>query len=154
MIPVARSARTSLTKQAAARGRTQKSVDSVRCVEETCAKRYTAPSATQRPELHCAQRYTARSVEQCAPLYSPPLLALHSAQHFTAPSTTPVPHTHLRAHETRHDLVCRLLPEKKKRPLRFISSPTHARPPRIRVTILCTPPRFPLFPFTPLRTSH
>src|SRR5665648_1108152 len=28
--------------------------------------------------------------------------------------TTPVSYTHLRAHETRHDLVCRLLLEKKK----------------------------------------
>src|SRR5450756_1436049 len=27
--------------------------------------------------------------------------------------TTPVSYTHLRAHETRHDLVCRLLLEKK-----------------------------------------
>src|SRR5450756_2791206 len=29
--------------------------------------------------------------------------------------TTPVSYTHLRAHETRHDLVCRLLLEKKKK---------------------------------------
>ena len=29
---------------------------------------------------------------------------------------SPVSYTHLRAHETRHDLVCRLLLEKKKRP--------------------------------------
>ncbi len=28
----------------------------------------------------------------------------------------PVSYTHLRAHETRHDLVCRLLLEKKKLP--------------------------------------
>src|SRR5450759_5502494 len=28
----------------------------------------------------------------------------------------PVSYTHLRAHETRHDLVCRLLLEKKKKP--------------------------------------
>src|SRR5659263_731580 len=31
------------------------------------------------------------------------------------PFTTPVSYTHLRAHETRHDLVCRLLLEKKKK---------------------------------------
>src|SRR5450759_833466 len=30
-------------------------------------------------------------------------------------STIPVSYTHLRAHETRHDLVCRLLLEKKKK---------------------------------------
>src|SRR5428012_22402 len=29
--------------------------------------------------------------------------------------TAPVSYTHLRAHETRHDLVCRLLLEKKKK---------------------------------------
>src|SRR5665648_1128912 len=32
----------------------------------------------------------------------------------TSISNTPVSYTHLRAHETRHDLVCRLLLEKKK----------------------------------------
>ena len=32
----------------------------------------------------------------------------------TANGTEPVSYTHLRAHETRHDLVCRLLLEKKK----------------------------------------
>src|SRR5450756_2226244 len=31
------------------------------------------------------------------------------------PEYTPVSYTHLRAHETRHDLVCRLLLEKKKK---------------------------------------
>ena len=30
-------------------------------------------------------------------------------------SLEPVSYTHLRAHETRHDLVCRLLLEKKKK---------------------------------------
>ena len=30
-------------------------------------------------------------------------------------AVTPVSYTHLRAHETRHDLVCRLLLEKKKK---------------------------------------
>src|SRR5450756_2755609 len=30
------------------------------------------------------------------------------------PIAAPVSYTHLRAHETRHDLVCRLLLEKKK----------------------------------------
>src|SRR5450756_2913716 len=32
----------------------------------------------------------------------------------STPSLWPVSYTHLRAHETRHDLVCRLLLEKKK----------------------------------------
>src|SRR5450756_1398550 len=33
----------------------------------------------------------------------------------TSPLAMPVSYTHLRAHETRHDLVCRLLLEKKKK---------------------------------------
>ena len=33
---------------------------------------------------------------------------------YGAPGHQPVSYTHLRAHETRHDLVCRLLLEKKK----------------------------------------
>ena len=39
------------------------------------------------------------------------------------PPTWPVSYTHLRAHETRHDLVCRLLLEKKK----ISGSYTHLR---------------------------
>src|SRR5450756_2366026 len=38
-----------------------------------------------------------------------------SADARLAPDFTPVSYTHLRAHETRHDLVCRLLLEKKKK---------------------------------------
>src|SRR5450756_2841300 len=34
---------------------------------------------------------------------------------FVAAIPAPVSYTHLRAHETRHDLVCRLLLEKKKK---------------------------------------
>src|SRR5450759_4951603 len=33
----------------------------------------------------------------------------------SGPNAEPVSYTHLRAHETRHDLVCRLLLEKKKK---------------------------------------
>src|SRR5450756_3226554 len=36
-----------------------------------------------------------------------------TAPHLSSPA--PVSYTHLRAHETRHDLVCRLLLEKKKK---------------------------------------
>src|SRR5450759_1295117 len=35
--------------------------------------------------------------------------------HYTPVDTISVSYTHLRAHETRHDLVCRLLLEKKKK---------------------------------------
>ena len=36
---------------------------------------------------------------------------------------TPVSYTHLRAHETRHDLVCRLLLEKKKMKINHVTVP-------------------------------
>src|SRR5450756_2649291 len=35
-------------------------------------------------------------------------------------TSNPVSYTHLRAHETRHDLVCRLLLEKKKKNKNYI----------------------------------
>src|SRR5665648_801320 len=38
-----------------------------------------------------------------------------SAGHGSMLLYSPVSYTHLRAHETRHDLVCRLLLEKKKK---------------------------------------
>src|SRR5450756_2464077 len=38
----------------------------------------------------------------------------HRRLHVLAPGAVAVSYTHLRAHETRHDLVCRLLLEKKK----------------------------------------
>src|SRR5450756_2741941 len=45
-------------------------------------------------------------------------LAVLEAEELAAdgvPAPGPVSYTHLRAHETRHDLVCRLLLEKKKK---------------------------------------
>ena len=42
------------------------------------------------------------------------VLSMHAPRIIMA-STVSVSYTHLRAHETRHDLVCRLLLEKKKR---------------------------------------
>src|SRR5450756_3155540 len=40
---------------------------------------------------------------------------MHHPSLMPSSSLTPVSYTHLRAHETRHDLVCRLLLEKKKK---------------------------------------
>src|SRR5450756_2615842 len=40
-------------------------------------------------------------------------LPMSAAERSRAMPCTPVSYTHLRAHETRHDLVCRLLLEKK-----------------------------------------
>ena len=40
---------------------------------------------------------------------------VYKATNYYAPQSEPVSYTHLRAHETRHDLVCRLLLEKKKK---------------------------------------
>src|SRR5450759_5768180 len=47
------------------------------------------------------------------PIGSKDLWFCPNAGSSSAPS--PVSYTHLRAHETRHDLVCRLLLEKKKK---------------------------------------
>src|SRR5450756_2948180 len=41
--------------------------------------------------------------------------AIAVAGDVTSEEDVPVSYTHLRAHETRHDLVCRLLLEKKKK---------------------------------------
>src|SRR5450756_2691990 len=43
------------------------------------------------------------------------IMVLSSVSRPTTPASSPVSYTHLRAHETRHDLVCRLLLEKKKK---------------------------------------
>src|SRR5665648_1155911 len=55
-------------------------------------------------------------------LSSPPLFRIgtRSKVHLTqeVQSFIAVSYTHLRAHETRHDLVCRLLLEKKKKNIR------------------------------------
>ena len=46
-----------------------------------------------------------------------PINKLHKAHYvlMNVEAPQPVSYTHLRAHETRHDLVCRLLLEKKKK---------------------------------------
>src|SRR5450759_818473 len=45
---------------------------------------------------------------------APALPGWPAPRRFSPPGRAPVSYTHLRAHETRHDLVCRLLLEKKK----------------------------------------
>src|SRR5450756_500728 len=52
-------------------------------------------------ERYASAPSTTARIENCSPGTSPE-------------NSTPVSYTHLRAHETRHDLVCRLLLEKKK----------------------------------------
>src|SRR5665648_1232186 len=47
-------------------------------------------------------------------LYQSGILKIYSEALPLAITGIPVSYTHLRAHETRHDLVCRLLLEKKK----------------------------------------
>src|SRR5450756_1476475 len=42
------------------------------------------------------------------------IISPHSRRPCCPPPLAPVSYTHLRAHETRHDLVCRLLLDKKK----------------------------------------
>src|SRR5450756_1537066 len=72
------------------------------------------------PALAMAARTTtgeAHTAVEAASRYSTmrsDLASLGFAQRWR-PVPVPVSYTHLRAHETRHDLVCRLLLEKKKK---------------------------------------
>ena len=52
------------------------------------------------------------TVNTLAPL-NPRFISVTYGAGGTTRTLTPVSYTHLRAHETRHDLVCRLLLEKK-----------------------------------------
>eukprot|EP00657_Telonema_sp_P-1_P012591 TRINITY_DN9247_c0_g1_i1.p1 TRINITY_DN9247_c0_g1~~TRINITY_DN9247_c0_g1_i1.p1 ORF type:complete len:203 (-),score=19.80 TRINITY_DN9247_c0_g1_i1:6-614(-) len=51
----------------------------------------------------------------------------HNRWHFSHPSHIPVSYTHLRAHETVLDLVCRLLLEKKKYKKQYSTLKSHDR---------------------------
>src|SRR5665648_980498 len=51
---------------------------------------------------------------QCNDSYSLSVIALKLKEVFGLDDINAVSYTHLRAHETRHDIVCRLLLEKKK----------------------------------------
>ena len=51
--------------------------------------------------------------EECAPVQEQTIPVILDGKDLIA--VAPVSYTHLRAHETRHDLVCRLLLEKKKK---------------------------------------
>ena len=48
------------------------------------------------------------------------VLIRKSTEELIPPTVSSVSYTHLRAHETRHDLVCRLLLEKKKRGTEYL----------------------------------
>src|SRR5450759_2079258 len=71
------------------------------------------PELTQpaRPEQNGSHERMHRTLKRAttrpADLYRPSPRAF--------PSVVPLSYTHLRAHETRHDIVCRLLLEKKKK---------------------------------------
>src|SRR5450756_2667637 len=86
-----------------------------------------APTATNTcpsTSLRCRSRGAGMPTSMActaAPIVTPRLyrVSTHSAGTRRAKhaghSPTAVSYTHLRAHETRHDLVCRLLLEKKKK---------------------------------------
>src|SRR5450756_2757936 len=59
-----------------------------------------------------ARRSTLGKGQRPRPLQAP---AVDVLTWLAAAERDPVSYTHLRAHETRHDLVCRLLLEKKKK---------------------------------------
>src|SRR5450756_2701197 len=82
------------------------------------SRRAASTISATRPLLKSrADRFTATRRGRCPS-------ACHSAACLQAAPMTPVSYTHLRAHETRHDLVCRLLLEKKKNYIKYTSKNT------------------------------
>src|SRR5450759_5770524 len=84
----------------------------------------TIPVPTRVPPSTTQQRASPRKTRTPSPMRYAPLFTREAAPAPVAESTdcwacfgsfVPVSYTHLRAHETRHDLVCRLLLEKKKK---------------------------------------
>src|SRR5450756_1947506 len=62
----------------------------------------------QQPEIIVARWTDTRTEDRREAVVAP------DGQFVLGVALRPVSYTHLRAHETRHDLVCRLLLEKKK----------------------------------------
>src|SRR5450756_3010205 len=72
------------------------------------------PRSTQSRSSAASDVYKRQASQHSSA--APPPWALRSTQRPLGPENpAPVSYTHLRAHETRHDLVCRLLLEKKKK---------------------------------------
>src|SRR5450756_2615188 len=91
-----------------------------RLLEATCTVSAPPPPATRwSAEMRCPQGPRHREAwrdpapELVRPAGQTPFRR-HACANGLAPFV-PVSYTHLRAHETRHDLVCRLLLEKKKK---------------------------------------
>src|SRR5450756_2836302 len=88
------------------------------------------PGADRRPDQSAIDTaHRARSLQDCP-------RAWHDRAR-NGPGHPSVSYTHLRAHETRHDLVCRLLLEKKKKKTHKLATarnppPTRNRPERHR----------------------
>src|SRR5450756_2972390 len=61
-------------------------------------------------DVKCGSRLAFENTLLC-----PATLCFFITQRNRLDTSEPVSYTHLRAHETRHDLVCRLLLEKKKK---------------------------------------
>src|SRR5450756_2709562 len=95
-----------------------------RCIDPVCPG---SPASSSRPStissnLACAllnapwATCNGNATACPAPLASPPCSAMKYQWRVSAMTALgAVSYTHLRAHETRHDLVCRLLLEKKKK---------------------------------------
>src|SRR5450756_3091857 len=64
-----------------------------------------------RSAARCGLRQSRRRSRRCSGC----LISTRSTSSKNESCRCPVSYTHLRAHETRHDIVCRLLLEKKKK---------------------------------------
>src|SRR5659263_686763 len=86
-----------------------------------CAGYVTSATPTTGASLSTGPATTTTKTPGCPPAYPPDPPKTPSTPPAASTSATPPPgpepvsYTHLRAHETRHDLVCRLLLEKKKK---------------------------------------
>src|SRR5450756_2803833 len=101
---MARSLRSTTRRQEMLRGSISRALPCMRWVSTMAASRLLAvPTAWMSPVKWRLMSSIGTTCEYPPPA-APPLM----------PKTGPVSYTHLRAHETRHDLVCRLLLEKKK----------------------------------------
>src|SRR5450756_1359954 len=90
--------------------------DRVRAAIDRADAGHGSPRGTQGPAAHQLPRASsASSPRGLTPGPTAREWPTSTCRHLTRRGIPPVSYTHLRAHETRHDLVCRLLLEKKKK---------------------------------------
>src|SRR5450756_2432551 len=85
------------------------------CEVNACCARSTCEAMAARPDVRAPGGGAFANCARPLMLVSIPSNNVVSARPVPPGNVVSVSYTHLRAHETRHDLVCRLLLEKKKK---------------------------------------